>query len=338
LAKADRKDFLSKYPEINLARRVLQKFELTPPVDVFALVIHYANVDVLRMPLDIDGVSFNLKIPGRRPVVVLNEMRPLRRKRFTLAHELGHVLIPWHIGTILDEIDLLDDGKDLSYWELENEANRFAGELLMPRNWVKNLVNTFENPCEVVECVSKRANVSVDAAIIRVKHVLNPGYVYALVDNDGFVISSGRSAGTLVTAPERGLYIDKGDVFAASDARWESRVRDRVWLWWHFANEVKLPVSSDGRDWREILEGILCDLHLDPITSVKMKQTINGIVGYVNGFVGRDPHRRSSEALYAASMQRFNSRALDHPLIRECVVHRDFPIYLAKRVRAFAGK
>lgn len=329
---------MKEYPELNLARRLLQKFELTPPIDIFSLVTHYAKVDVLRLPLDIDGVSFNLKIPGRPPAVILNDTRPPRRQRFTLAHELGHVLIPWHVGIILDEIDLSDNGNDLSYWDLENEANRFAGELLMPRGWVKNLVDTIENPCEIVESVTERANVSVDAAIIKVKDILNPGYVYALVDDKGFVLSSGRSAGTLVTVPEKGLCLDKDFVFPASDSRWESRARDRVWLWWHFANELELPISSDGRDWREILEGILYDLHLDPTTSVKMKQTINGIVGYVNGLVGRDPHRATPEALYAATMQRFNSRALDNPVIRECVAHRDFPIYLARRIRAFGEK
>ncbi len=329
---------MSEYPEINLARRVLQKFELTPPIDIFALTKHYAKVNVLRLPLDVDGVSFNLKMPGRRPFILLNDTRPARRKRFTLAHELGHVLIPWHIGTILDEIDLSDDGKDLSYWELESEANRFAGELLMPRSWVEDQILTLQNPCDVVECVTEVANVSVDAAIIRVKHALDPGYIYALVNDEGLVLSSGRSAGTLATAPEKGLYLDKDAVFPASELRWELRKGGRVWLWWRFANEAKLPMLSDERDWREILEGILHDLDLDLTTSIKMKQTINGIVGYINSLVGRDPHRSTPEALYAASMQRFNSRALDNKTIRECIAHQDFPIYLAKRARSFGER
>jgi IrrE N-terminal-like domain len=248
---------LSEYPEINLARRVLQKFELSPPIDIFGLVTHYAKIYSLRLPLDVDGCSLYLKVPGKQPLVILNETRPPKRKRFTLAHELGHVLIPWHIGTILDEIDFAGNGKDLPYWELENEANRFAAELLMPRRWVRKLAGRFENPCEVVERVIEMADVSMDAALIRLRSILDPGYVYALVDNEGLVVSSGRSDGTFVTAPERGLYLDKDTAFPASDARWESRGRDRVWVWWRFANEVELPISSDERDWREILNGIL---------------------------------------------------------------------------------
>ena len=267
----------------------------------------------------------------------IRSTRPPSRKRFTLAHELGHVLIPWHIGTILDEIDFSDTRKDLSYWELENEANRFAAELLMPRRWVRQLAGRLENPCEVLEWLIEMAEVSMDAALIRVRNILDPGYVYASIDSEGLVVSSGRSDGTFVTAPERGLYLDRNAAFPMSDARWEARLRDRVWVWWRFASELKIPTSSDERDWREILDGILSDLHLDPTAVISMKQTISGIVGYVHGSVRRDPHRNSPEAVFAASMQRFNSRSINDPILRECVGHRDFVTHLAQRIRALGN-
>ena len=103
-----------------------------------------------------------------------------------------------------------------------------------------------------------------EAALIRLQNILNPGYVLASIDDDGFVVSSGRSHGTLVTPPNRGHYLDVKTTFATCETHWEARVRDRFWLWWHFASEVKLPTASDERDWREILDGILGDLHLDP--------------------------------------------------------------------------
>jgi hypothetical protein len=330
---------LTEYPEVNLAQRVLEKFRLRPPVDIFALVAQYAYIDVVRVPFDIDGVSYNLKILGKRPIVILNDSRPLTRKRFTLAHELGHVLIPWHIGTIVDEIDISEHHNDLSYWELENEANRFAAELLMPRRWVTELARIFENPGEVVERVTEGAKVSIDAAIIQVKQVLKPGYVYALVDNNGVVVSSGRTPGTFANLPGKGSYLDRASVFRGIEARWELPARDGVWHWWRFANEVNLPRSSDMRDWREILEDILSDLGFDRNTWLEEKQRINGIVGNVNGMLRRDPDRDNTpEALYAVCMQRFHSRALDSPVIRECLDHPDFPVYLAKRVKAFGEK
>lgn len=66
---------------------------------------------------DIDGVT--LRPPGMRPVVVPNRNRPADRKRFSLAHEYGHVVL-----------------HAFPYDAMEKEANEFAAELLMPRTGV----------------------------------------------------------------------------------------------------------------------------------------------------------------------------------------------------------
>lgn len=66
---------------------------------------------------DIDGVT--LRPPGMKPVIVLNRDRPADRKRFSLAHEYGHVVL-----------------HSYPYDGMEQEANEFAAELLMPREGV----------------------------------------------------------------------------------------------------------------------------------------------------------------------------------------------------------
>lgn len=66
---------------------------------------------------DIDGVT--LRPPGMKPVVVLNRSRPADRKRFSLAHEYGHVVL-----------------HPYPYDGMEQEANEFAAELLLPREGV----------------------------------------------------------------------------------------------------------------------------------------------------------------------------------------------------------
>lgn len=63
---------------------------------------------------DIDGVT--LRPPGMKPVIVLNRNRPADRKRFSLAHEYGHVVL-----------------HAFPYEAMELEANEFAAELLMPQ-------------------------------------------------------------------------------------------------------------------------------------------------------------------------------------------------------------
>lgn len=68
-----------------------------------------------------DGVSF--QSDSGYPVIVLNKNFSNDRKRFTIAHELGHLLMH-----SIDNPAIPEYRKK----ELENEANTFASEFLMP--------------------------------------------------------------------------------------------------------------------------------------------------------------------------------------------------------------
>ena len=59
---------------------------------------------------------------------------PRSRQRFTIGHELGHFLLPWHKQSSFE-----CKAADMTFganaaWEIE--ANRFSAELLMPRRFV----------------------------------------------------------------------------------------------------------------------------------------------------------------------------------------------------------
>jgi hypothetical protein len=90
--------------EINLARRVIKRFDMSPPVDVAAVAGRYAKIEYCTIPFSIDGICLNLKRIGVRPTIIINLDRPPLRKRFTLAHELGHVLIPWQPGESVRQV------------------------------------------------------------------------------------------------------------------------------------------------------------------------------------------------------------------------------------------
>lgn len=57
-----------------------------------------------------------------RPIIVYSATDAGDRQRFTIAHELGHLLL--HSALRNDEVDLD---------QAEKEAHRFAGALLLPR-------------------------------------------------------------------------------------------------------------------------------------------------------------------------------------------------------------
>ena len=69
-----------------------------------------------------DGVSFISDLST--PVIILNRRMDNDRKRFTLAHELGHIIMHF-------------DFPVSDYRDKENEANRFASEFLMPQRYIK---------------------------------------------------------------------------------------------------------------------------------------------------------------------------------------------------------
>lgn len=71
--------------------------------------------------------------------IIVRADRPETRKRFTIGHELGHYLNPYHRadspnGFQCNARDLAAEAsaKNNSYWRMEAEANEFSAALLMP--------------------------------------------------------------------------------------------------------------------------------------------------------------------------------------------------------------
>ena len=100
----------------NIARAIRTAWMLPRgPIHNLTQCIERAGVLVVwcDFSINVDGVT--LRAPDLPPCVFLNRNTPADRMRFSLAHELGHIVMH-RIPT--------DD--------IENEANAFARELLMP--------------------------------------------------------------------------------------------------------------------------------------------------------------------------------------------------------------
>lgn len=97
------------------------------------------TVGILELKeLEVDGFEGALMTnPDKTEGVILVKVgtRP-ERWRFTVAHELGHFLMPTHKGNRqCTAADLRESRRDTEYRRQEAEANRFAAGLLMPRPW-----------------------------------------------------------------------------------------------------------------------------------------------------------------------------------------------------------
>lgn len=329
MARVEGRVKLTFDPEVNLAQRLCLRLGLNPPVDVEGLVRRYADLTAARFPMDVDvdGICLDLKIPCKRPRVIINSRKPKNRVRFTLAHELGHILIPWHMGSIVDETDVDENCID-DYWQIENEANRFASELLMPEVWVKGQLQAASNPLVALYNVTEQAIVSVQAATIKIMNMLPEGQIIVQLDG-GFVISSMRSPGTLASAPPIGTQVDSDAIFPWA-YRWKLGMRGRRFVWWTFPADVPLPAIQTAKEWREILDQMLIDLA--PPEIQQFKATLNGIIAFANGSVRKN---RTEGAILSACLQRLHSNSTDNLYLEAFLAHDLFDEFIVARIRDF---
>lgn len=111
------------------ARKTLKIKPNEPVKDINKLIESHGVVIIEIDNIEkFDGVS--LLTDNGIPVIIINKSFSNDRKRFTLAHELGHLLM--HICGDFPISDYRDEK------EREKEANIFASEFLMPKDSIKN--------------------------------------------------------------------------------------------------------------------------------------------------------------------------------------------------------
>ena len=116
------------YPE-QYAQDIVSSFELTPPIDVIKICEKLA-INVNYEPLG-NTEALLIVSQGKRNIVVnTNKVQYSSRVRFTIAHEIGHYIIPWHENS--QQCDKTIDFNSTDKFECE--ANDFASELLVPKS------------------------------------------------------------------------------------------------------------------------------------------------------------------------------------------------------------
>ncbi|WP_155591867.1 ImmA/IrrE family metallo-endopeptidase [Lysinibacillus cavernae] len=164
--------------ERKIAKRLIDKYGLTPPIDIESFIRSYANVEEDDLPENVDAICM---MNVEQSTIIIDRFQSSNRKRFTLAHELGHLCIPWHCGMISCHTDINDNISHSEYEKMENEANNFAAEILMPTDWLVNKIS--ENPQDIsllISEVATEANVSRSAAFFNIWPLLDDGYVFKI--------------------------------------------------------------------------------------------------------------------------------------------------------------
>ena len=145
--------FLSRFG-LDCGKRL---YEILPAIGIH---LHY------RDATSYEGALLRVKGVPRGFIVLSRTIRAGTRQRFTLAHEMGHYLLP-------DQQDLTEPcGKvQIESWDEtlakpERDANQFAAEILMPRSLVRSFLR--ESPrFSHVEHIAQTCETSLTASAYR---------------------------------------------------------------------------------------------------------------------------------------------------------------------------
>ena len=159
-----------------VAKQLLKDCHITrPPVRV-EMIARQIGATIRYEPFegDISGMVYRNK---DHVIIGVNSLHHPNRQRFTIAHEIGHVLL--HKGTevYIDRtyrVNMRNNVSSQAVDKDEIEANRFAASLLMPEHMLvedlKDIEIDFESEDDLADLAAKY-EVSLQAMAIRLSNI-----------------------------------------------------------------------------------------------------------------------------------------------------------------------
>lgn len=150
----------------SLARRVLAHFELSqvPPIDIEALAERMGVLDITPAHLIEDGhLEYE---PGNTRIRIRHDIG-YERRRFTIAHELGHLLL-LDPSTVKVVHRSRNDGSNE-----ERLCDEIAAALLLPADWISERYAARPHNLTTTRHLAKMTGTSLSAGVVRLQQVLS---------------------------------------------------------------------------------------------------------------------------------------------------------------------
>jgi Zn-dependent peptidase ImmA (M78 family) len=163
------------------ATRLLEELEIEAvPVPVDQVARHLgADVVYRAFEGDVSGMVYRSR---QEKVIGVNSSHAPNRQRFTMAHEIGHLVLHRGQEVYVDNFESRVNWRDGASDRVEAEANAFAAELLMPRSIVNREVSRAMqdeaiSPKQLVAAMAKSFRVSQQSMQFRLENlgILDPG-------------------------------------------------------------------------------------------------------------------------------------------------------------------
>ena len=145
----------------NLALLVGRLADTGVPVDLTQIAESLGVVEITTTNMVEDGRT--AWIEGS-PRIELRADRPPTRMRFTLAHEIAHVLIE-RDQSVVRRTQALDHD------DVEMLCDWIAASILMPRSWMRRFVDNDHYNLSLIRLIAHKAEVSLSAATVRLAEV-----------------------------------------------------------------------------------------------------------------------------------------------------------------------
>jgi hypothetical protein len=306
------------------AALIVERFDLKPPIEIKALLGAFGcKVEFCAWPFTCDAVADLSAVP---PIVFVNQSMPLLRHRFTLAHELGHVAMGWHLNTLMCDVDLEahDDPLVLST-DQESEANEFASHLLVPRRFRESI--TVDDP-DVPQILAalEQAEVSAPAGLIAIQPYLPPGVVLRTIALSRPVVSKATGQGIRELAyGGKWAALKRQAVDSGSVLHQGQKV-----FWYSFWNPRAPRVDADPRRSVQILRDSIAQTGLEGAALETLRMSVSGVIGAAVG----DTTVNDPSQLFGVISQRV---AADDRFATLVDVP-DFRLFLERKAREIARK
>jgi len=161
------------------ARQIIRDYGITQPPIKVEEIARAQDVEIVRHRFEGPESGFALR-DGSRRIIGLNTQTSRRRQRFTVAHELGHLLLHEGNKIIVDQavlrVDLRNDVSGMGTDIEEIEANTFAAALLMPEKIV------FDHVVKLVRANGQITRESLIAELARIFDVSAEAMGYRLIN------------------------------------------------------------------------------------------------------------------------------------------------------------
>ena len=308
-------------PEEKIAQRFLRDRKLTPPIDVRKVLMQIAQIEEVQIPGGADAILLGKNSKRSKPLILLQSSASPTRKVFTLGHELGHIMIPWHAGTFVCHTDFHIRVPGYIYLETEAEANRFSSEVLMPSDWIEALIQMGLTIPSILKTL-QTTGVSALAASLALRRNLPPGFVFAEVTHSGEVRLAGKSKDTYVGEPVVGEQVGSAEIHTVAPQPDRIETPSGSIYWWHLKPIKRAALKTEIGDSREILNTILNDISDDACVRTKLMQSVNGVVGAANSKA-----RHITVDVYTVLKGRFLGRphlaqVTQHPLFENFLIRK----------------